>query len=251
MKNLHHSPKRKRAVLDSCDRSLSSTSSSPRSAASAVDMLSPVDINSGRESPQVIVTGQLRSLEIDGNTTMEDRAAEKGPQTDDQPQTPRRAGNPKRSSLPKSEVSNPNKSLKKGVKRRQSKSPTPGKDSPVKPRSARQAGNPPRSPPLLSQPEENPLTWHDSEITGYDPTDPDDDGYGLNGVGFKPSAAIAWDREEKRRRQIADWKAREGREERSKRRERRDGADTAIGPDAECRNRKRVRFESEIALDIT
>lgn len=73
----------------------------------------------------------------------------------------------------------------------------------------------------------------------------------MNGVGFKPSAAMAWDRVEKRKKQIAEWKAREGREARSKRRERRDGADTAIEQEeAEYRNRKRVRFGSEIPLEV-
>ncbi|KAH7393994.1 hypothetical protein DE146DRAFT_114202 [Phaeosphaeria sp. MPI-PUGE-AT-0046c] len=68
------------------------------------------------------------------------------------------------------------------------------------------------------------LTWHDSEITGHlaDPsTDPDDDGTGLNGVGFRPTPAIAYARSQKRRQQLNEWKARETREARAKRHDRR------------------------------
>ena len=68
------------------------------------------------------------------------------------------------------------------------------------------------------------LTWHDSEITGHlaDPsTDPDDDGTGLNGIGFKPTPAIAYARSQKRRQQLNEWKARETREARAKRHDRR------------------------------
>lgn len=74
------------------------------------------------------------------------------------------------------------------------------------------------SPPLST------LTWHDSEITGHlvDPSkDPDDDGTGLNGIGFRPTPALAYVRAQKRRQQILDWKAREAREARAKRSERR------------------------------
>jgi hypothetical protein len=67
------------------------------------------------------------------------------------------------------------------------------------------------------------LTWSDSEITGHDPTDPNDDGYGINGIGFKPTAAIAWARSQQRQKQVAEWKNREAREAREKRRERREG----------------------------
>ncbi|KAF1956508.1 hypothetical protein CC80DRAFT_492062 [Byssothecium circinans] len=74
------------------------------------------------------------------------------------------------------------------------------------------------SPPLSD------LTWKDSEITGHlagPSTDPDDDGTGLNGIGFQPTPAIAHARAQKRRQQVMDWKAREAREARAKRSERR------------------------------
>lgn len=68
------------------------------------------------------------------------------------------------------------------------------------------------------------LTWQDSEITGHlagPSTDPDDDGTGLNGIGFKPTPAIAYARSQKRRQQLNEWKARETREARAKRHDRR------------------------------
>ncbi|KAL4779586.1 hypothetical protein BJX76DRAFT_340333 [Aspergillus varians] len=69
------------------------------------------------------------------------------------------------------------------------------------------------------------LTYNDSEITGHNPTDPDDDGYGINGIGFKPTAAMAWTRSQKRQKQVAEWKNREASEARERRRERRVGSD--------------------------
>ncbi|KAJ6138577.1 hypothetical protein N7471_005063 [Penicillium samsonianum] len=78
------------------------------------------------------------------------------------------------------------------------------------------------SPPLADTPsEEDPLVWHDSEITGHNPSDPTDDGYGINGIGFKPTASIAWERSQRRQKQVAEWRNREAREARERRRERR------------------------------
>ncbi|KAH9879863.1 hypothetical protein J1614_001887 [Plenodomus biglobosus] len=82
---------------------------------------------------------------------------------------------------------------------------------------------PPRARKPLSPPP-SALTWKDSEITGHlaDPsTDPDDDGTGLNGIGFKPTPALAYARSQKRRQQLNEWKLRETREARAKRSERR------------------------------
>ncbi|PLB53091.1 hypothetical protein P170DRAFT_434810 [Aspergillus steynii IBT 23096] len=89
----------------------------------------------------------------------------------------------------------------------------------ARPRSQRRSPPPPHTPP------ENPLTWHDSEITGHDPTDPSDDGYGINGLGFKPTASMAWNRSQKRQKQITDWRSRESREARERRREKREGVE--------------------------
>ncbi|KAK3677313.1 hypothetical protein LTR78_002851 [Recurvomyces mirabilis] len=69
------------------------------------------------------------------------------------------------------------------------------------------------------------LTWQEDEITGQD-IDPsaDDDGEGINGIGFRPTPAIAYVRSQKRRQQVQEWKAREAREARQRRIERRRGA---------------------------
>ncbi|KAJ6115699.1 hypothetical protein N7523_006116 [Penicillium sp. IBT 18751x] len=78
-----------------------------------------------------------------------------------------------------------------------------------------------RSPPLANISSKSSMTWHDNEITGHNPTDPTDDGYGINGVGFKPTAAMAAARSQKRQKQVAEWKTREARDAREKRRARR------------------------------
>ncbi|KAL1959790.1 hypothetical protein VTO42DRAFT_935 [Malbranchea cinnamomea] len=98
-----------------------------------------------------------------------------------------------------------------------------------------------KSPPLRNTLDINPLTWHESEITGHNPTDPADDGYGINGVGFKPTAAIAWERSQRRKKQIEEWKRREAREAREKRKERRDGIVSKEVPSASP-SKKRVSF---------
>ncbi|KAJ5888488.1 hypothetical protein N7495_008529 [Penicillium taxi] len=92
---------------------------------------------------------------------------------------------------------------------------------------------------------EDPFTWHDHEITGHNPKDPNDDGYGINGVGFKPTAAIAWARAQKRQKQVAEWKTREAREARERRRERRnDGLERhRIDGITKSPIQKRVKFD--------
>ncbi|KAI0427472.1 hypothetical protein F5Y09DRAFT_29788 [Xylaria sp. FL1042] len=67
------------------------------------------------------------------------------------------------------------------------------------------------------------LTWHEDEITVYDPDDKDDDGTGINGIGFKPTAAVAYRRAQKRRQQLAEYKKREESEARARRNQRRRG----------------------------
>jgi hypothetical protein len=101
------------------------------------------------------------------------------------------------------------------------------------------------SPPLADTPSEDPLVWHDSEITGHNPSDPSDDGYGINGIGFKPTASIAWARSQKRQKQVAEWKNREAREARERRRERRrDGVELdKIHSIHDGAIQKRVKFD--------
>jgi hypothetical protein len=91
-------------------------------------------------------------------------------------------------------------------------------------RTQNRSSSQPRPRPRSPSPPMSALTWRDSEITGHlvDPsTDPDDDGTGLNGIGFKPTPALAYARSQKRRQQLTEWKLRETREARAKRSERR------------------------------
>lgn len=85
----------------------------------------------------------------------------------------------------------------------------------------------PPSPPLSA------FTWQDDEITGHltgPANDPDDDGTGLNGIGFKPTPAIAYQRAQRRKQQLQEWKARETREARAKRSQRRNRGVSARPP---------------------
>ncbi|KAK0612024.1 hypothetical protein B0T14DRAFT_339938 [Immersiella caudata] len=98
-----------------------------------------------------------------------------------------------------------------------------------KPRNRVRAGTPPprsdiSDEPIITDPLRASLTWHDDEITIYDPDDSDDDGTGINGIGFKPTAAIAYERTVKRKQQLAEYRKREEREARAKRSQRRRGS---------------------------
>jgi len=92
------------------------------------------------------------------------------------------------------------------------------------------------------EPERAANTWHDDEITGHNPDDPDDDGTGINGIGFKPTPAMAYARTEKRRAQMADYKSREAREARAKRNEKRRGNELSQASQIEQETARRVRF---------
>jgi hypothetical protein len=93
--------------------------------------------------------------------------------------------------------------------------------------------DPPLSPPTsaTTSPSDAPLfdfdfdfralTWQDSEITGHLMLDPDDDGTGLNGLGFRPTATQQVARSQRRRKQVLEWKARQAREERERRAQKR------------------------------
>ncbi|KAM5364873.1 hypothetical protein ACJZ2D_011280 [Fusarium nematophilum] len=86
------------------------------------------------------------------------------------------------------------------------------------------------------------LTWHEDEITIYDPEDEDDDGTGINGIGFKPTPALAQARAMKRRQQMAEYRKREESEARARRSQRRGrGSGITIGPREKSPSRK-VRF---------
>ncbi|KAJ9485114.1 hypothetical protein VN97_g8255 [Penicillium thymicola] len=255
------SPKRKREPSES---DYYSPSASPASIASS-DSFEEVSLRDEDElesySPRTAVVGRFRELAIRG-----DLVPDPGTLT----------VNPRRSlALPALEACEPDshelKNMPEALPATSSEpgdrqalqfeppatqDPTPLPNSPSKKKSAtfsRKHVNPSSpskrkqrlSPPLADTPsEEDPLVWHDSEITGHKPSDPTDDGYGINGIGFKPTASIAWERSQKRKKQVAEWKNREAREARERRRERRrDG----VEPDSlhgmnEGAIQKRVKF---------
>ncbi|KAH8687110.1 hypothetical protein BGZ60DRAFT_392846 [Tricladium varicosporioides] len=98
----------------------------------------------------------------------------------------------------------------------------------------------------IVDPERAALTWHDDEITGHDPSDPEDDGEGINGIGFKPTAAEAYARTQKRKKQMAEYRSREAQEERAKRSERRRASDKK----AETERQSKVRFLEAEAMGV-
>lgn len=85
------------------------------------------------------------------------------------------------------------------------------------------------------------LTWHDDELTVFDPDDPDDDGEGIDGVGFRPTAARADARQLKKKRQLEEYRNRENREARAKRFEKRAASFRSAVMD-EAASPRKVRF---------
>ncbi|KAI1259617.1 hypothetical protein F5Y18DRAFT_291759 [Xylariaceae sp. FL1019] len=71
--------------------------------------------------------------------------------------------------------------------------------------------------PIIIDPVRAALTWREDEITIYDPEDQDDDGTGINGIGFRPTPAVAYQRAQKRRQQLAEYKKREESDARARR----------------------------------
>jgi hypothetical protein len=118
--------------------------------------------------------------------------------------------------------------------------PNAKQDGPFQNRSRRKSPSP---PPLFSS-----LTWQDSEITGHlaDPSiDPEDDGTGLNGIGFRPTPALAYARAQRRRQQVLEWRTREAREARQKRYEQRKRGSSSVRSgldESKEGNRRTVRF---------
>ncbi|KAM0238932.1 hypothetical protein ACHAP5_008508 [Fusarium lateritium] len=94
------------------------------------------------------------------------------------------------------------------------------------------------------------LTWHEDEITIYDPEDEDDDGVGINGIGFKPTAALAQARATKRRQQMAEYRKREESDARARRSQRRGcGSGVKFRSEEQSPPRK-VRFTDTDASNI-
>lgn len=127
------------------------------------------------------------------------------------------------------------------------------------PRQFSPAPSPPDTPESSLPQEPASLHWEESEITGHNPSDPEDDGEGINGVGFKPTAAIARARSERRRKQLADYKSREDKDARDARAKRaalrrRKGSEGVASKTEEnhvSEKERRVRFsEAERAIDV-
>ncbi|KAK2595556.1 hypothetical protein QQS21_006730 [Conoideocrella luteorostrata] len=90
------------------------------------------------------------------------------------------------------------------------------------------------------------LTWHEDEITIYDPDDDDDDGTGINGIGFRPTPALAHARAMRRRQQITDYRKREEGEARARRNQRRRGEEAlSVRPKKKSSPRKVHFIDSE------
>ena len=89
------------------------------------------------------------------------------------------------------------------------------------------------------------LTWQDDEITGHelDANDPGDDGLGINGIGFRPTPAEAEARSQRRKKQIANWKAQEAKEARQRRMDRRRGGEEGPRSSPAIEGRRTVRFQ--------
>lgn len=100
----------------------------------------------------------------------------------------------------------------------------------------------PKSPTLSGK--VNDLYWMDAEITGHNPNDPADDGYGINGIGFRPTAGQAHQLSQRRKQQLADYRSRETKDARQRRSERRrmESTETATTTVEEQR-KARVHFE--------
>ncbi|OQE28434.1 hypothetical protein PENSTE_c003G09668 [Penicillium steckii] len=268
------SPKRKREPSESDCYSPSTSPTSTVSVASFQESRLREDIEHGRYSPRAAVAGRFGQLAIRG-----DRFLGQTPPSSSQEEKGKRENLPideqgveydnyKPTSMPEalppiSDESKPGQDPQqppgtvavgaKDVPTTPKKSPSRRRVTPS-PKKPQESASPSKSrkqrlsPPINSVPKttpEDPFTWHDNEITGHNPSDPTDDGYGINGVGFKPTAAMAWARSQKRQKQVADWKNREAREARERRRERRnDGMNLdSIRSIHEGAIQKRVKFD--------
>ena len=242
----YFSPKRKREPSESDYYSPSASPTSTVSVASLPEARFREEAEPGRHSPRAAVAGRFRELAIRGERSQDRRGSNCNLQqsyTLQPKQATCSSDSHDRGSLSMAEPVQAPSGERSDAQRHHTASDSAERhvdDAPVTPISTPSKirpnpslhkecdqGSPSKgrkqrlSPPPSDVPLDDPFTWHDHEITGHNPTDPTDDGYGINGVGFKPTAAIAWARSQKRQRQVAEWKAREAREAREKRRERR------------------------------
>ena len=218
---LHNSPKRKRS-----DFSLNTPPPTSRLKTSSLpsDSVDASDHEGGR-SPRTAVAGHLQSLDLEDNTPMpmlDLRRVLDGQSLHDRGRCTFNSGTPDLAfTLDTNGRPAPSVAFSSGPSTYCP--PTPPNDSnnvleiPETPRLK------PISSPLPSPGSKSPpgLWWSDAEITGHDPKDPSDDGYGINGVGFIPTPAVANARAERRKKQVAEWKNREAKEARQKRSDKR------------------------------
>ena len=89
------------------------------------------------------------------------------------------------------------------------------------------------------------VSWPEPATTERELEDSSDDGYGLNGIGFRPTPAMAYARVQRRKQQVAEWKSREAKEARQKRidqRRLREG-NFEGGNEVRTKGPRRVRFQ--------
>ncbi|EEH36978.1 hypothetical protein PAAG_07396 [Paracoccidioides lutzii Pb01] len=252
---LHKSPKRK---CDETDYQRINVSTFPSSSQTTT----PFSVRDGHladdhspdigNSPPISVAAELHELDLYSTCshgledTTQDLTQDKkvADRVDEGPFAPGEI-NLESSSLVASIINNDGGTKTRAFVGRGSTSTSPALDSKRDPKTIPHSKHKSRrkSPPLSSTVEENPLTWHDSEITGYAPTDPNDDGYGINGIGFKPTAAVAWERSQRRKKQVAEWKSREAREARERRKSRRDGITVDQHTKSSAHSCKKVKFD--------
>lgn len=233
----YRSPKRKRDVVEEAeDNSPPASPTSTLSVASYPELRLLEGEELGRYSPRTVVAGRFKDLAIQEGVPQSipiaqwhgsSGSVEENTEPSEQAENLQLSSKKSPTKTNQSGISDGVDSKEEHVTKDQTqpstqstKGPSRNKVKAVSPTKSRRKKSPPPDDSSILE----SLTWDDSEITGHDPTDPNDDGYGINGIGFRPTAAIAWARSQQRQKQVAEWKNREAREAREKRRERREGA---------------------------
>lgn len=253
----YRSPKRKRDVVEEAeDNTPPASPTSTLSVASYPELRLLEGEELGRYSPRTAVVGRFKELAIRESVPHSIPIAQwhgsSGSTAEDveptgQAESPQLSPQKSPHKTDDSRIPNEHESNEEHVTKDQTQPTTKSTNGPsrnkakaVSPTKSRRKKSPPPDDSTILE----SLTWDDSEITGHDPTDPNDDGYGINGIGFRPTAAIAWARSQQRQKQVAEWKNREAKEAREKRRERREGASQAKSEyDPGGAAQKKVKFD--------
>ena len=191
----------------------------------------------GGDSPRTAVAGRLQSLDLES----EARSGFEATETDDR----KRARMDEMNNCPTSSACPPSEQHgeSRGTRLDQVEFTFRHSDAmPAETSSTAALNTRPGSPSLDG--EQNDLYWIDAEITGHDPDDPTDDGYGINGIGFRPTASQAYQRSQRRQQQLAEYRSRETKEARQRRGERRRAAFAENAESSSGEPKKtRVHFE--------